>query len=118
MTDKLKPVRCGCGGEAAVLVGYPNRKGYIYYRVKCWECGTQTLHKRTREEAITAWNRAMGATKEKALRLLIDWAVACGFGYDNIPEEYEKYKNSISDMEYIDGLIYIAEMEIGNVENV
>ena len=64
MTDELKPVRCGCGGKADVLVGYPNRKGQIYYRVKCWECGTQTIHKRTREEAIEAWNKAMGNRME------------------------------------------------------
>lgn len=47
----------------------------------------------------------------KGLSLLVDWAVDCGFGYDNIPEEYEKYKEEISDMRYIEGLIHIAKRE-------
>ena len=47
----------------------------------------------------------------KGLRLLVDWAVDCDFGYDNIPEEYEKYKEEISDMRYTEGLIYIAKKE-------
>jgi len=51
------------------------------------------------------------ADTEKALRLLLEWAIECGFGYDNIPEEYEKHKNDIADMSYTDGLIYIAIKE-------
>ena len=56
---------------------------------------------------------------EKALELLLDWAIDCGFGYDNLGDLYEKYKNEIVErnMSYIDGLIYIAEMEIINKEN-
>lgn len=46
---------------------------------------------------------------EKALRLLLEWAIECGFGYDNFPEEYDRYKNDIENMEYIEGMIYIAE---------
>lgn len=49
--------------------------------------------------------------KIKGLRLLIDWAVECGFGYDNIPNEYEKYKEDIKNMDYVEGLIYIATRE-------
>lgn len=73
MTDEMKPVRCGCGGEAAVLTGYYEKQ--VYFIVKCWECGTQTCHKRTKAEAISAWNKAMGAkdinvpTKVKVNRL-------------------------------------------------
>ena len=47
----------------------------------------------------------------KGLRLLVDWMVECDFGYDNIPEEYERYKDEIKDMGYTEGLIYIATME-------
>jgi len=50
----------------------------------------------------------------KGLRLLADWAVECGFGFDNIPEEYEKYKEEISDMGYTEGLVYIARKEAEN----
>ncbi len=48
---------------------------------------------------------------DKALNLLAEWAVECGFGYDNIPEQYEKYKDNIADMGYAEGLEYIAKME-------
>ena len=52
------------------------------------------------------------AIKEiKGLRLLVNWAVECGFSYDNIPEVYEEYKEEISDMDYTEGLIYIAKKE-------
>ena len=55
MTDELKPVRCGCGGEARI--------GKIYgdaWTVECTECGIQSGCYDTEAEAITAWNRAMG----------------------------------------------------------
>lgn len=56
---------------------------------------------------------AIRSLKEnKALRLLLDWAIECDFGYDFIPEEYEKYKDDIQDMSYADGLIYIAMKEV------
>lgn len=44
----------------------------------------------------------------KALRLLVEWAEECDFGFDNFPEEYERYKNEIKDMSYIDGMIHVA----------
>ena len=54
----------------------------------------------------------MKSKREKALELLLDWAIECDFGYDNIPDEYEKYKDEIADMDYKEGLIYIAERQI------
>lgn len=54
---------------------------------------------------------------EKALRLLLEWAIECGFGYDNFPEEeYEKYEREIKDMSYTEGMIYIAEKVIEETE--
>ena len=47
----------------------------------------------------------------KALDLIIDWMVDCGFGYDNIPEEYEYYKENIEAMGYNEGLRYIVRKE-------
>ena len=47
--------------------------------------------------------------ENKALRLLIEWAEECDFGYDNFPEEYERYKDEIKDLGYIDGMIHIAK---------
>lgn len=55
---------------------------------------------------------AVPMLREKALLLLLDWAVECGFGFDNIPEEYELYKKDIENMGYCEGLIYIAEREV------
>ena len=45
----------------------------------------------------------------KALNLLIEWVTDCNFGYDNIPEEYEKYADVIEKkgMGYSEGLRYI-----------
>ena len=57
--SELKPVCCGCGEKVAVLFGVD--KGHEYYIVKCWGCGTQTVKKRHKAEAIQAWNKAMGA---------------------------------------------------------
>lgn len=64
MTDELKPVRCGCGGEATVdcyLGGLD--KNDLYY-VYCPECNIQTANYLIEAEAITAWNKAMGNRME------------------------------------------------------
>ena len=45
----------------------------------------------------------------KALRLLVEWAEECDFGFDQFHNEYERYKNEIKDMKYIDGMIHIAK---------
>ena len=46
----------------------------------------------------------------KALRLLLDWATECGFGLDSFPEEYEKYKHTLTDdMTHKDMMIQIAK---------
>ena len=55
MTDELKPVRCGCGGEAMLLVDMNN------YSIMCRKCGINTENYDTEAEAIMAWNKAMGA---------------------------------------------------------
>ena len=57
MTDELKPVPCGCGGEA-VVVAEP-RDGYTSYYCTCLDCAINTDYHETESEAITAWNRAM-----------------------------------------------------------
>ena len=55
MTDELKPVPCGCGGEA----NWDCIDGK--HQVGCLDCGICTKSYRTESEAIEAWNRAMGA---------------------------------------------------------
>lgn len=44
----------------------------------------------------------------KALRLLIEWATDCDFGFDQFPDEYERYKDEIKDMRYVDGMVHVA----------
>ena len=45
----------------------------------------------------------------KALRLLVEWAEECDFGFDQFPDEYERYKDEIKDMKYIEGMIHVAK---------
>lgn len=52
-----------------------------------------------------------------ALHLLVEWAEECDFGYDNFPEEYEKYKDEIEGMKYIEGMIHIAKRTLEEAEN-
>ena len=65
MTDKLTPVRCGCGGEANtrsyVNTFHVTEDGYDH-TVYCSKCNIETKMYDTEAGAITAWNRAMGAT--------------------------------------------------------
>ena len=48
-------------------------------------------------------------TEIKALHLLVEWAEECGFGFDQFHDEYERYKDEIKDMKYIDGMIHVAK---------
>ncbi len=43
----------------------------------------------------------------------VDWAEECDFGYDQLPEEYEKYKTDLEEkgLDYCEGLRYIAIQE-------
>ena len=46
----------------------------------------------------------------KALKLLLDWAIECDFGLDSFPEEYAKYKHTLTDdMTYKDMMMQIAK---------
>lgn len=60
MTDELKPVNCGCGGEA--VLGYQSQM----YGVRCSECFITIGGYDTEAEAITVWNRAMSGSTEKS----------------------------------------------------
>lgn len=50
--------------------------------------------------------------KQEALELLLDWAIECDFGYDNLGETYDKYADEVAEMGYKEGLIYIATREV------
>lgn len=71
MNDKLKPVRCGCDGEARTeLSGEP----FAPWIVKCPICGIRTELQDTEAEAIEAWNRAMGERKAKVENIHMEYA--------------------------------------------
>ncbi len=48
---------------------------------------------------------------EKMVELLVEWLMESDFGYDNLGDLYDKYKDDIKSMSYSDGLVYIAKME-------
>lgn len=61
MSDELKPVLCGCGGEAKV-------RGNVFsgwYMVICQKCGIETQYFSTKGEAVNAWNVAMIGHRDK-----------------------------------------------------
>ena len=74
MTDELKPVRCGCGGEAKVstwtgtMATTINDCNVVY----CETCGMQTKRFKTEAEAIEAWNRAMGDQFREATKKMYE----------------------------------------------
>lgn len=58
--SKLQPVRCGCGGEAEVDGYFGDLSHYDLYYVYCKKCYIQSTFYKTKDEAIQAWNLAMG----------------------------------------------------------
>ena len=65
MTDEMKPVRCGCGGEAEIDWVLEPSNCYMA-NVYCNKCGTKTIpfwsedKDKAIDYAVTTWNRAMG----------------------------------------------------------
>lgn len=71
MRSELKPVRCGCGGEAIIgLKEWEDRKGNYHENsfVYCNDCSISTGGYLTEAEAVTAWNRAMSGSAEEKLK--------------------------------------------------
>ena len=67
-------------------------------KLKCEKCAKE-------HEQLAEWLEEL-----KALRLLLDWAIECDFGLDSFPEEYAKYKHTLTDdMTYKDMMIQIAK---------
>lgn len=60
MNGELKPVHCGCGGEAIVLKSGQFSQFRESYYVSCTHCTAGVGPYDTEAEAVTAWNRAMG----------------------------------------------------------
>ena len=74
-----------------------------------------------RERFQLILNDALALLKEqakeiKALRLLVEWAEECDFGFDQFPDEYNQYKEEIKDMNYIEGMIHVAKRTLEDHE--
>lgn len=54
----------------------------------------------------------------KALRLLVELAEECDFGFDQFQDEYERYKDELENMKYIDEMIYVAKRMLEDREMV
>lgn len=103
MEDEIKIANCGCGGEA-VHGKWVRKVGVIAHAVGCKNCGIQTKPYPTEAEAITAWNRAMGAkdinvpnkfvtdtnvgNKERTAKVVSDDVIITVNGYRYHYEEY------------------------------
>ena len=59
----IKPVKCGCGGEAIIYIN-----GARQAKIYCEKCGIESNVFATKYEAITAWNRAMGERTAKVIK--------------------------------------------------
>ena len=69
-----------------------------YYPRQCKRCAEK-------HEQLAEWLEEL-----KALRLLLDWAIECGFGLDSFPDEYEQYKHTLTDdMNYTEMVKKIAK---------
>lgn len=63
MRSELKPVRCGCGGEARIV--YIDGEDSEDTFVECTRCRISIPVCPTEEEAVEDWNRAMGERTAK-----------------------------------------------------
>ena len=69
MSESLKPVRCGCGGEAVIETDHDTIQPVApidWKRVICNKCNIRTTWRKSEAEAITTWNRAMGTTEKSS----------------------------------------------------
>ena len=62
-------------------------------------------------EYVKAKGLSLTEVYKTALNLYVNWTEELDIGYDNFPDEYEKYKSKVEKMDYIEGLEYIAIME-------
>lgn len=80
MSDELKPVRCGCGGEAwSFMTLYPENTERPYI-CQCRKCFIRTCGYPSEAEAVEAWNRAMGTNTRRLLEVLVHDATDTNVG--------------------------------------
>ena len=77
MNEELKPVRCGCGGEAKVQRVRTLKSHLIV--VMCTKCEIATNYYTNEAEAVHVWNTAMGSTR-RLLEVLVHDATDTNVG--------------------------------------
>lgn len=85
--------------------------GEFTHELKGDWCWWKKSQERVRKLGIETYRKLL--INREALKLFVDWAEECDFGYDQLPEEYEKYKTDLEekDLGYCEGLRYIAIQE-------
>lgn len=64
---ELTPVRCGCGGEAKIETVTTRFEQVPRFRIRCEKCNISTIWNYfAKDDAIEAWNRAMGGVAKNA----------------------------------------------------
>lgn len=96
--SELLPVNCGCGGKAEV---YQDGNDFL---CGCTLCGTETNWYGSAEEAVAAWNTAMGATdmnvgsKERIIHCseCAHWMDRCVLMNDGRIRQYKANENFVT----------------------
>ncbi|MBQ6508057.1 MAG: hypothetical protein IJI07_01165 [Flexilinea sp.] len=97
MESELKPVRCGCGGEVALVNYWSADYAQTVWYVRCKECDIASGDQFTEAEAVMAWNKAMGERTAKVIEH--DASVTDTDGYKYQRSEYlcENCKKKVID---------------------
>ena len=108
MSNKLKPVQCGCGGKAQVFFPFANNSIYM---IECKKCGICTSAYETETEAIQAWNKAMSG---KDINVPVKKRTAKVISYDGVITvngyryHYEEYLCNACKKKVLDGDEYCS----------
>lgn len=97
MSEALKPVKCGCGGEP--VIGHIKKTSYLpkdRWYIGCPKCDICTGLYDTEAEVVEAWNKAMGERTAKVEILprrsetSLDWEGKCSNcgAYTNLDMNY------------------------------
>lgn len=74
MSEELKLVNCGCGGEAKVDIKLIPSAPIERKRIYCSKCYISTDWMKSEDEAIEVWNRAMGEQTAKVKNIQVEWS--------------------------------------------
>ena len=110
---KPEAVRDGLYTLRTKCLARDDSEPYLQYKYGEWGNGvqivTESIWNILRDAEILLGRMCDIEKENKALRLLLEWAVECDFGYDQFYPEYKKYKDKTEGLGYIEGMIEIAK---------